>query len=128
MTNTNPRKDPSQNFGLGLFVGTIAGIASYYLFNTPKGRELKAEIIEQFDRHKDHFKKDVEQFVKEHPLPQQLSQPESLPEPAEPLEQTATFISKLTAIFKSSSPETGSADIKVSGKKNVFTKGGKKLN
>ena len=46
----NSRNNQSSNssghgFGLGLFVGGMAGIASYYLFGTKQGQELKNKLV-----------------------------------------------------------------------------------
>ena len=44
MSNSN-----GHGFGLGLLVGGMAGIASYYLFGTEKGAELRKKLVEEFE-------------------------------------------------------------------------------
>ncbi len=52
MDKSETRSEANSQFPLGLLIGFLAGITSYFLFNSEEGRELRSKLKDGWDEAK----------------------------------------------------------------------------
>lgn len=48
--NNPPDHNTAKGFSVGLFLGVVGGMATYYMFNSEQGKKLKDKLIHEYDR------------------------------------------------------------------------------
>jgi gas vesicle protein len=125
MTNTDSPNNGStgKGFGIGLLIGGLAGIASYYLFGTKEGNKLKHKIIEEFELAKTNLPDAASEFLAK-------NKPELSPAISEVQAPNKNVIDKLLNAIKPNRTN-GTDQVGLDSDespKRFFTKSGRKLN
>ena len=125
--NNQPAGNSGHGFGLGLLVGGVAGIASYYLLGTEDGKRLKQKLIEEFEYAQIKIPQEISQILTE----QEDQDVQSAATATEPGEST-NLLAKLAAAIKPSGSSADKKEAKTKStpnkpSKHFFTKSGKKI-
>ena len=48
--NNPPTTNNAKGFSVGLFLGVLGGMATYYMFNSDEGKKLKDKLIEEYNQ------------------------------------------------------------------------------
>jgi gas vesicle protein len=116
--NNDPQAGHS--FGWGVIMGGMAGVASYYLFGTKEGNELRQKLIKEYEQARDDLSKKIieSEVILTTPVETTITS-----ELAQPLGLSAQLKSFWSSLTHNSATEPSAS----TSSRRTFTKSGKKL-
>lgn len=130
---SSPHRNSSQGkgFGLGMLIGSLVGIATYYMYGTKEGHKLRHKIVQEFDQAKADIPQEIAQILAQQEnndqstsAPFTNTEPEATPDQPGLLAKVSNSIKSITKSKTTDAPEeTDQSDTTP----RFFHKSGKKL-